>query len=74
MIIVFNRKSAKIIPLRFHINSAVLRAELDVFSKNKLLLTVIKNTIIFQTSNFETGFVIFTMFAHVIVKSIFLKI
>ena len=44
-----------------------------IFSKDKLLPTVIKNTIIFQTSYFETVFVISTMFTHVIVKSISLK-
>ena len=51
-----------------------LKSELDVFSKNKLLPTVIKNTIISQTSYFETVFVISTMFTHVIVKAISLKI
>ena len=51
-------------------NNVVWRgSELDVFSKNKLLPTVIKNTIIFQTSYFETVFVISTMFTHVTVKS-----
>ena len=56
-------------------NNIVWRgSELDVFSKNKLLPTVIKNLVIFQTSYFETVFDISTMFAHVIVKSISLKI
>ena len=51
-------------------------SELDVFSKNKLLPTVIKYTIIFQTSYFET---VFCHFYHVYtcdcqVKFISLKI
>ena len=56
-------------------NNVVWRgSELDIFSKNKLLPTVIKKTIILQTSYFETVFVISTMLAHVIVKFISLKI
>ena len=71
-----NRKGARFLPsITFLQQQRSLGvSEIDVFSKNKLLPTVIKNTIIFQTSYFEIVFVISTMFTHVIVKAISLKI